>query len=268
MLPDQVIPKKGKRDESNISELLDEKLGGIKDFFNDKFDSLLQTTEANSKKIKKAELELSTHKRKFTEIDHRMNSIEQQKLNAKMEISGLLIPDECDNISLKSLVTSYLSDSNIEFHVLEIADVYSIRKRQKHKTTKCIIVEFLHQAIKNRVMREKMAIDKNKKKIDVYFNHVLTTANYSMLMRAKEAVRDKLFNKAWSMSGDIFITKANETNKIKLYDHDHLTQLIETAKAPSIPPVTLPPSTEPGTSASFAKIMSATSDDDDDDGNE
>lgn len=190
-----------------------------------KLDKILSILEKNDTRVGNIEAQLSCHNENLINVDFRLNELEQAKVNTKMEISGLTLPQDTQRYQIKGIVSKFLSDAGISFNEMEIVDAYAMSRRFRQTVQNYIVVTFLHEAIKNRVMSEKIRLDKNKT-VTVFFGHVLTRLNHSLLMKARYAVKGKKLIKAWSMSGNIFVLKSNDEGKIKLISHEHLEYLI------------------------------------------
>lgn len=191
-----------------------------------KLDRILSIVEKNDKRVDEVESQLMRHEENFSDVDHRLNEIERARCNMKMEITGLNFPRDTPRHLIKPVVCEFLHKSNIAFNELEIVDTYAFRRRIRNDEQTCIIVTFLHEAIKNRIITDKIRHDKNNQVVNVFFSHVLTKAQRHLLLNARRAVREKKLIKAWSMSGNVFVVKNPEEGKILLLSYSHLIDLI------------------------------------------
>lgn len=181
-----------------------------------KLDRILSMLERNDQRVDGLESQIAYHEDNFADVDHRLIELEREKTNAKMEITGLNVPRDTPRHLIKNQVYDFLRSSNINFNEMEIVDAYIFRRRIRNEEQNCITVTFLHEAIKNRIISEKIRLDKSNRTVNVFFGHVLTKANHHLLMNARRAVKDKRILKAWSMSGNIFVLRNQEEGKIQL----------------------------------------------------
>lgn len=153
-----------------------------------------------------------------------------------MEVTGLDVPAYVPSQQLRAFFVTYLRNINIEVDDLEVVDVYSSTRKNRNVNQPVLIVSFLNEAVKNRIVRNKICIDKanSQRSITVYFGNVLTKSNHQLLLNARRAMKEKKIERAWSMNGEIFILRSQQEGKIQLINNDHLHHLIIN----SIPPIT------------------------------
>lgn len=158
---------------------------------------------------------------KLNDMDARVNMLEQSKLNARMEVSGLACERNGERINLKKQFMEYARKANLEVAENEVMNVFTVTRPQRGELVTAMIVVFAHEEIKNRIMRQKIINDKGKR-VTVYFGNVLTAHNRRIFMEARKLMREKKIFKTWTVGGDVFIAKEEGDHKIKITT---LTQL-------------------------------------------
>lgn len=250
----------------SISQQIKEQIGGV----SSRIDVVLDKLDRHEARFQTVEEKLNFHNENLVDVGYRLNQIEQAKLNSKMEVSGLLFESNATRQQLKENFTDFLSRLEIEYNSSEIVDVYPTVRKLRSGDKNFLIVTFIHESIKNRVMNEKIQHDKAIKSepITVYFGNVLTRANHQLLMSARNAVKGKKLARAWSMSGEIFIQITQQAGKIKITDIGHLNFIIDEQARNNDPqnnPSTYSSIVRAPPSTSAAAISSNTRNDDDDD---
>lgn len=196
-----------------------------------KLDKILAMLEKNDQRVDNVEAQLERHDENFCDVDNRLNELEQAKCNAKMEVSGLDVPLRLDRAGVKSFFCEFLHSINIAVNEMEVADTFVVTRRTRNVEKKVLIVTFLHEAIKNRIMSSKIQHDRNSQETSVFFGHVLTRPNHKLFMVARQAKRDGKLSRVWVFNGNVFVKKLNDDNRVKLINLDHLSYLTSNSPA-------------------------------------
>lgn len=142
------------------------------------------------------------------------NLMMQSRLNERMEISGLPSLPVVPKSEFRALVWKSLHDMKIDVEKVEIADAYPYRRKIRSGDEKeTIVVTFLHEAIKNRVMQSKMDL-KTKTAKTVFFNDVLTPSNRTLIYQARLFKKAGKFDKVGTLNGKIYVRKDAKSKKI------------------------------------------------------
>jgi hypothetical protein len=96
-----------------------------------------------------------------------------------------------------------------------------VRRNVKGESIPILIIVFIHEAVKDRVMRQKIIADKGKK-VTIYFNNVLSSLNRQIYAEARKLVREKKIFRTWTVGGDVFIAREEGDYKQKITSVDHL----------------------------------------------
>lgn len=154
--------------------------------------------------------------------DLRLNDLEQARLNPKMEISGHIIHDEAvkrNPNTLRKYTLNMLNAQGHELTLMEISDVYYFERRNRNNKIPVLLVTFLDEGIKRRIMRAKLNPP------PIFFSNVLTKSNNILLMAAKKMSRAKRIHSAWTTEDAVFIKLTESGNKMRIIDLDHLNEL-------------------------------------------
>lgn len=152
----------------------------------------------------------------------RLNDLEQARLNSKMEISGHKIRDEAVKKNanfLRKYTLNFLNDFGHELSLIEISDVFYFEKQNRNEKIPIILVTFLDEGIKRRVMRAKL------NEPPIFFSHVLTKSNKTLLMAAKKHARMRRIHSAWTAEGAVLIKQSENGRRVRVIDLDHLNEL-------------------------------------------
>ena len=144
------------------------------------------------------------------------NFLEQSRLNDRIEISGLAdLAASTNKSEYRCLILKLFREWKIELEKIEIADAYSItRKDREGRDKSFVIVVFIHEAVKNRIMSAKMNSKMPQLK-KIYFNDVLTHHNRSLLYEARQRRNAGQFTKVGTINGKPFVKKS--LNGLKIY---------------------------------------------------
>jgi hypothetical protein len=188
---------------------------------NNKLDALLRGQEMDRGRLKRLEENEVRYDKQFSDLNNRVNSIEQSALNARIEVSGLDFDLNGDRKCLRDKFVDYAKNANLGVHTNDVMDVFAIRRPYNGGQRSFLIVIFSHEAIKNRVMRQKILSDKGKK-TTVYFSHVLTSQNRAIFMEARKLVKERKIFKTWTMGGNVYIVKEEGDYKMKMESIEQL----------------------------------------------
>lgn len=139
------------------------------------------------------------------DLNARLNSIEQEKLNNSIEISGL-------NQAIMSSEKSAFDIASQTLGIYNVNNFKSAHKRQikiKSETKNLLVVTFHTYEDKMHALERKRSTDRNKS-CTVYFNHSLTPYSRSLYMQARKITKSSNNLRTIISHGRIIIRKVNE----------------------------------------------------------
>lgn len=176
--------------------------------------------------VKKLEARVSQHDENFHDVNARIRDLEQEKKNSQLEVSGLKMPTFVDYTSLKTLFMSYLGSINITCTDTDIVDAYVRQRNVKGERKSFLIITFAHEAIASRVLLAKISRDKaNGNAHNIYFGHVLSTANNKLLMTARRLQREQKLSRAWFRNGAVNVIRKEGEERVRVMSMEHLNWL-------------------------------------------
>lgn len=134
------------------------------------------------------------------QVSSQINLHDQRALNSKMRISGMTITNEANPIDD---VMRLFATLNINVQSHEILKAYTTRERHGENYVNAVVVIFLHEIIKDRIIMEK--ISKDNVAPTVYFNHVMTKINAQIHKESRKLLKEKKLYKAGFMDGKIYV---------------------------------------------------------------
>lgn len=207
---------------NKISLLLDVKL---EEFRKDILSALKDIVE----KVNNLEKKVAAHDNSLSEINARLNELEQGIYNSQIEISGLELPAAADYNSTKSAFLQLATSQHIQVDKSEVVNAFikdkGAKSTSKTKPERVLIITLAHKAIKDRIMQQKIINDRNKEGVKIYFGHVLTNWNHKLLMAARQMRKHGRIFSAWSMDGKIYVKSQQDQQKTRVMDHEHLESL-------------------------------------------
>lgn len=159
----------------------------------------------------------------LTEVISRIYSLNQQMLNAKMDITGLSTNGSKD---IRLCVLNYFKDLKVEISPHEVLDAYEFTKKFKVGDKKIIRVIFSHETVKRRAILKKIQRDKGKKP-SVFFNDVLTRENEKLLIDGKKLKKKGLISDVKFMNGRLYAFPNDTRNKILVENANDLHAMID-----------------------------------------
>lgn len=161
---------------------------------------------------------------KIAHLNKCNNSHYQARLNDTIEITGFPGSLRSATGDVRRIVMKYLKEMSIEIELVEIARAY-FREFTTKGQKKCIlVVTFLHNAIKSRVMEQKLKI-RNEINKNVYFNEALTPFNRTLVYKARQLKKAGKFSSVGSMNGQIYVKKLNGGPKIFVYNECEIEEI-------------------------------------------
>jgi hypothetical protein len=156
-------------------------------------------------------------------VSSKLNYHDQKEHNAKMRISGMQITNPENPLDdVKNLFTEY----GIKFENVEILKAYTKEENHGEERRVAVIVIFLHELIKDRIMMEKINKDKGKA-VTVYFNHFFTRANGAMHAEARKLVKEKKIFKSGFRNGKVYVIPRENAPKIWISNFSDLNTVTE-----------------------------------------
>lgn len=141
------------------------------------------------------------------------NFLQQSRLNGTIEISGYPVTLRSKSGDVRHHVKSFLNELGIEVDVIEIATAYFRDFKSNGSDKSILVIVFIHEAVKSRVMKSKMQSKSNGSQ-NLYFNEALTSFNRSLIFKARQLKKAGKFSNVGSMNGQIFVKKSNDSQKI------------------------------------------------------
>ncbi len=197
-----------------------EMVAAVNDASNEKQTNIL--INAIEKRIEPIEKKLVEHDKALNFFDQRLNDLEQQRLNSQIEVSGLEFSKTDVFLTIRQKFLQYLLSIGVDVEMNEIVDGYARTRTVQSIEKVVVIIIFMHEAIKNRIMKAKIEHDKTIDRTEIFFSPVLTKINHKLLMAARKLMRDGQIARAWSMSGSIYVKKTPDGRKIKIINWHHL----------------------------------------------
>lgn len=202
---DDVVADNNKKLESNGSKL----------------DALLQAFNNFNGRVDDVEARVNLNTENIADAGQRLNVLEQKSLNNQMEISGI----DASNVQYSGLrieVINFITSLGIDINPEHIVDVYKFNRSVRGSPRSIIIVTFIHETIKRRVITEKIKLDRANGNCQVYFSEVLTRTNRQILMAARQLRKQRLIFSTWTVSGEVFIKTHEGSEKIRIYNTEQL----------------------------------------------
>lgn len=206
--------------------------------------------QADVTKLKKDNLEL-TQKNvsltvRVTNLEHQVDDMEQYSRRNCMRISG--VGGEHFDENTDQIVMQMATDLGANLSVTDIDRSHRIGKPKPGRPRQ-IIVKFTSYWARNEVFGKRKALKDTPGFKDIYFNEDLTAKRNQLLFEARQAVKKKLIQGAWSFDGRLFIRDNNELRR-NLVDRGDIEQYIvkaryaagQASQGPQVPP---PPSANP-----------------------
>ena len=165
------------------------------------------TAAANEKSIK-------SMREANKKIQATNNFLLQAKLNDRMEITGLNSRFFKTPLDLRTAVWKLLrEDLKLQLEFSEILEAYTKIRKIKEINETAVVVIFVHEAVKNRVMIQKAKLSNDEAR-KIFFNDVLTKFNRNLIFQARKMMKDGKFAKVGTLNGKIFIRKEEKGQKI------------------------------------------------------
>lgn len=158
-----------------------------------------------------------------TEMQERINQLEQEKLNNSMEISGISSDLITPSTSLKNLASNLLKSYNIEHSIDSLVSVHTKDVKIKNETSKLLIVTLPSYAEKSRMMRIKRQNEKESP-VKIFFGHVLTHRNRYLFMRARRVAKP-MGIQVYVAHGRVYMKNPGDLRGSLIKSHDDVDHL-------------------------------------------
>lgn len=208
----------------NINRSRDQQISTINELRNDvngKF-------EAMDFKVNGIDGKLSQAGNDITMLKAKINEIEQEKLAARMEITGI---DKAEIAANKrdpaSLAVKVISSFNIEINRNAIQLAYVREWIQRNISI--LVVEFTSVEHKIDIMKKKRAAKETK---NIFFDHAMTPATRVLFVQAKKKAKEIKARFAFISHGKVFIS-IDINKKVQINSADDLKSI----SAPSATPI-------------------------------
>lgn len=169
--------------------------------------------------------ELETHKQ-TSEL--KMDDLEQYSRRSCLRIAGVL---ETKGESTDELVLDIARECNVEMCIADIDRSHRVRNRKKpsdnYGTSRpCdIIVKFVSYRTRAEFMNNRFRLKNNSSYKSTYINKDLTRQRVELLRYARQYVKDRKIQSAWSFDGRIYI-KCLDESRHQVSSQDDLDTLI------------------------------------------
>lgn len=190
----------------------------------DKLDEVLRAIHGFNNRVDSIEERVMINSENICDAGQRLNYLEQRLLNPQMEINGLDASDVPNHL-LREEVIKFIIECGISINPEHVIESYKFNRTIKGQQSTIIIVTFMHEAIKRRVITEKIRNDKRNGNRQVFFSDVLTKTNRQILMQARQLKKSQRIFSAWTISGEVFIKTHENSEKFKVTSIEQLSSL-------------------------------------------
>lgn len=192
-----------------------------------KMDARMKKIETNviniKEDIKTLDEKVEIGNKRLDANEKNMNWILQERLQTKMEIDGVNIPEITTREDSIQKTTEILKALKIEVDAKAIKMAYSREiKMRNGNSKKILIVEFQDVESKINVMKQKLF---NKNRDGVYFNHCLTSNNRTLMMKTRKIAAEKKFK--YFLQNNRILVKKSESIRKYVEDEDDLKLISE-----------------------------------------
>lgn len=191
--------------------------------------NIQDTLNSQTVSLKEVGTKAVLNERSIVSLKSSNNFLLQSRLNDRIEIAGLKEIPHTDKADFRSKMLQLLRDMNIPILAHEMVDAYPRKLKINDETRYLVTVIFNHEAVKTRVIGSKLQ-SKSTMHNGIFFNEVLTQYNRSLIYQARQMKRDGKFAKVGSFNGRVYVTKANDSQKIYV---NNLCEMEEIAKLSS-----------------------------------
>lgn len=210
-------------DNANLNEIC----RGI-NAINEKLITMQNSIDGSEAMLQKIVPLVNKHDSQISSVHSQINYLHQKNICDRIEIIGKWYEIiERKKTSMKAEVMELFAKLEIKIESCEIANAF-IKQIRDDKIVKkeILIVIFMHEEIKKRVMAEKFK-SQNELAKGIFFNETLTSENRHILYSARQYKRAGKIYSAGSINGRIFIKKIEKTPNIFV---NSLMELEELAK--------------------------------------
>lgn len=210
-------------DRSNLKEIS----RGI-NAINEKLATMQISIDSNDSFLQNLAPKIYKHENQIDTINSQINSLQQMKMSDRVEISGKwkeFIDKKKSPFKLQ--IIDLFSKMEIDIESSEIANTFIKQIKEKNLVKKeILVVIFMHEEIKKRVMAKKLK-SRNEVAKDIFLNEALTPLNRHILYEARQNKRAGKIHSTGTYNGRVFIRKIDKTPKIFI---NSLCELEELAK--------------------------------------
>lgn len=230
-----VTPNKKQRPATSPATLenLEEDNASISDIarginaINQKLNSMQIDISNNNDLLSTVTKKVSGHHLSIASLNTQTSQLQQANLNDRIEICYANNAPFDLKLNAKEEMLKLFNKLAIEIDPIEIADAYFKRKQTRTAGVRnVVVVIFIHQAIKNRVMRAKIGSNSNEAKL-LYFNEILTPNVSAILYRAKQLRKEGKFSNTGTLDGQVFVRATRGGDKIFVRSIFELDELLK-----------------------------------------
>jgi hypothetical protein len=122
----------------------------------------------------------------ITQLQKRLNDLEQNKLDSHMEISGVdATCVDANKADIKAFTSQLIRSFQVQLDTASIVNAFVINVRDNKRK---VVVEFSSAAIKNSIMKQKREAKDPRK---IYFDHRMTPPVRDLFLRARRVAKEK-----------------------------------------------------------------------------
>lgn len=180
---------------------------------NQKLTYMQQSIENNNHLIATTSQRSVHNEKRINGIAQSNQFLHQNRLNDRMEITNFSPTTFNMATDIKPQVIAFLRSMQIDVEPVEVANAFVMRKKTAQGERVSIIVVFIHEAIKSRVMKRKFSM-KSGSANNCYFNDVLTPSNRKIMFEARRMKKEGKFAVAGTLNGQIYVKKSSDGEKI------------------------------------------------------
>lgn len=189
-----------------------------------KLDALLRGFDNFKSRVDEVEARVNLNSNNIADAGQRLNLLEQKSLNNQMEISGI-DASKVPYSALRVEVTKFITSLGITLNPEHVVDVSKFNRTMRGAPRTIVIVTFIHEAIKRRVITEKIKLDRANGNCQVYFSEVLTKINRQIFMEARHLKKQKIIFSVWTASGEVFIKTHEGSERTRILSVEQLSEL-------------------------------------------
>lgn len=195
-------------------------------FISAQLDDIRKENKELKKILKEDGREKEIMKERISHLEETMERNEREKIKNNIIITGVE-KQENEGGRLADIVRSIAGSMNVK---LETADLIACNRKEGRTDCPPIIVQLAHKELKQKILDARRTIGSIKtrecnikgKNNEIYLNEQLTTQNTALFYQARLLRKEKQYRYVWTRDGNIYLKKADTTQKIKIKNIEDL----------------------------------------------